>query len=152
MQKVQVLNVAGPRASKDPEIYAAVFKILEQTIQILMNEDKKSGVDFGPDTKRRPSKPPITVDQAVERLISDLSFKDKTTFANMAEVELSVLHTTVGEYIRNEFGLWSGNKDLMTSCCFFAKRDKVSEEDASSIIIRELWKRLRVTHKLRVVK
>ena len=53
MQKVQVLNVAGPRASKDPEIYADVFKILEQTIQILMNEDQKSGVDFGPDTKRK---------------------------------------------------------------------------------------------------
>jgi hypothetical protein len=70
----------------------------------------------------------------------------------MAEVELSVLHTTVGEYIRNEFGLWSGNKDLLTACCFFAKRDKVSEDDASSIIIRELWKRLRETHKLRVVK
>jgi hypothetical protein len=117
-----------------------------------MDEDKKSGVDFGSDKKRKPSKPPITVDQAVERLIAELSFKDKTTIANMAEVELSVLHTTVGEYIRNEFGLWSGNKDLMTSCCFFAKRDKVSEDDASSIIIRELWKRLRDSHKLRVVK
>ena len=152
MQKIQVLNVAGPRASKDPEIYADVFKILEQAIQILVDEDKKSGVDFGPDTKRKLSKPPITVDQAVERLISELSFKDKTIIANMAEVELSVLHTTVGEYIRNEFGLWSGNKDLLTACCFFAKRDKVSEDDASSIIIRELWKRLRDTHKLRVVK
>ncbi len=152
MQRVEVLNIAGPRASKDSEIYADVFKILEQTIQILMDEDKKSGVDFGPDTKRKPSKPPITVDQAVERLISELSFKDKTTIANMAEVELSVLHTTIGEYIRNELGLWSGNSDLLTSCGFFAKREKVSEDDASSIIIRELWKRLRETHKLRVVK
>ena len=152
MQNIQVLNVAGPRASKDPEIYADVLKILEQTIQILMDEDKKSGVDFGTDKKRKPSKTPITVDQAAERLISELSFKDKTTIANMAEVELSVLHTIVGEYIRNEFGLWSGNKDLMTSCFFFAKRDKITADDASSIIIRELWKRLRVSHKLRVVK
>jgi hypothetical protein len=78
--------------------------------------------------------------------------KDKTTIANMAEVELSDLHMNIGEYIRNEFGLWSGNKDLMTSCCFFAKRDKVSEDEASSIIIRELWKRLRETHKLRVIE
>jgi hypothetical protein len=152
MQKVQVLNVAGPRASKAPEIYADVFKILEQTIQILMDEDKKPGVDFDPDTNRKPSKPPITVDQAVKRLISELSFKDKTTIANMAEVELSVLHTTIGEHIRNEFGLWSGNSDLLTSCGFFAKREKVREDEASSIIIRELWKRLRVSHKLRVVK
>ena len=70
----------------------------------------------------------------------------------MAEIELSDLHTTIGEYIRNEFGLWAGNNDLMTSCCFFAKREKVSEDEASSIIIRELWKRLRDSHKLRVVK
>jgi hypothetical protein len=152
MQNIQILNVAGPRASKDPEIYGDVIKILAQTIQILIYEDKKSGAEYSPNTNRKPSKPPKTVDQAVERLISDLSFKDKTTIANMAEVELSVLHSTIGEYIRNEFGLWSGNKDLMTSCCFFAKRDKVSEDEASSIIIRELWKRLRESHKLRVVK
>ena len=152
MQNIQILNVAGPRASKDPDIYGDVIKVLAQTIQILIYEEKKSGAESGPDTNRKPSKPPITVDQAVERLISELSFKDKTTIANMAEVELSVLHKTTGEYIRNEFGLWSGNKDLMTSCCFFAKRDKVSEDEASSIIIKELWKRLRETHRIRVVE
>jgi hypothetical protein len=151
MQRVEVLNVAGPRASKDPEIYDDVFKILEQTIQILRDEEGRSGVESGPGAGRKPSKPPTTVDQAVERLISELSLKDKTTIANMAEIELSVLHTTIGEYIRNEFGLWTENNDLMISCCFFAKRDKVSEDDASSIIIRELWKRLRESHKMRVI-
>jgi hypothetical protein len=70
----------------------------------------------------------------------------------MAEVELSTFHTTLEEYIRNEFGLWTDNKDLMASCCFIAKRDKIHEDEASSIIIRELWKKLRETHKLRVVK
>ena len=78
--------------------------------------------------------------------------KDKTTIANMAEVELSVLHTSWGEYLRNEFGFWTGNNDLMTSCRFFAKKDKVHEDEAYSIIIRELWKKLRKTHKLRVIK
>ena len=43
MQRVEVLNVAGPRASKDPEIYGDVFEILEQTIQIIIDEDNKSG-------------------------------------------------------------------------------------------------------------
>ena len=152
MQNIQILNVAGPRASKDPEIYGDVVKILAQTIKILIYERKKSDPESGLNTNRKPSKTPKTVDQAVERLISELSFKDKTTIANMAEVELSVLHSTIGEYIRNEFGLWSGNKDLMTSCCFFAKRDKISEDEASSIIIRELWKRLRQTHRIRIVE
>ena len=152
MRNIRILNVAGPRASKDPEIYGDVVRILEQTIQILIYEDKKSGAESGPDTNRKPLNPPKTVDQAVERLISEMAFKDKSTIANMAEIELSVLHKTTGEYIRNAFGLWSGNKDLMTSCCFFAKRDKISEDEASSIIIRELWKRLRETHRIRVVE
>jgi hypothetical protein len=149
LQRVEVLNVAGPRASKDSEIYRDVVTILGKAIQILRDEESES--KHKPHHSE-PSVPPKTVNDAVNRLVSELSLKDKTMIANMAEVELSVLHTTVGEYIRNEFGLWAGNEDLMISCCFIAKRDKVSEDDASSIIIRELWKRLKESHKLRVVK
>jgi hypothetical protein len=148
LQRVDVLNVAGPRASEDPEIYRDVLTILERTIQILRDDDRTADakpIQFKP-------LPPRTVNDAVGRLILILSLKDKTTIANMAEVELSVLHTTLGEYIRNEFGLWSGNEDLLISCCFMVKRDKVSQDEASSIIIRELWKRLKESHKLRVVK
>jgi hypothetical protein len=152
MRRIEILNVAGPSASKDQQIYSDVITILKHAIQILIDEDKKSSIVSDPDTKRKNLKPPITVDQAVERLISELSLKDKTTIANMAEIELSVLYMTIDEYIRNEFGLWSGNNDLMNSCCFFAKKDKVSEDEASFTIIRELWKRLRESHKLRVVR
>jgi hypothetical protein len=149
LQRVETLNVAGPRASKDQEIYRDVVTILEIVFQIFREEKRKSEPKSH---QSKPSKPPRTVQEAVDRLVAELSLKDKTVIANMAEVELSTLHTTIGEYIRNEFGLWSGNKDLLTSCCFLAKRDKVSEDDASSIIIRELWKRLRESHKLRIVK
>jgi hypothetical protein len=70
----------------------------------------------------------------------------------LTEDELSLLHINLGEYIRNEFGLWSGNEDLMSSCCTIAKTDKIHEDTASTIIIEKLWERLRGTHKLRVVK
>ena len=152
MQRVEVLNVAGPRASKDRQIYSDAVIILEQVIKILADEDENSSVDFSPDTKRKPLKPPKTVDQAVERLINELSLKDKTTLSNLAEDELINLHINLGEYIRNEFGLWSGNDDLMSSCCTIAKMDKIHEDTASTIIIEELWNSLRETHKLRVVK
>ena len=152
MRRIEILNIGGPRASNDQQIYSDVITILEQAIQILIDVDKKSSIVSGTNTKRKSSKPPITVDQSVKRLISELSLKDKTTIANMAEVELSDLHLTIGDYILNEFGLWSGNDDLLNSCCFVAKKDKVGEEEASSIIIRELWKRLRETHKLRIVE
>ena len=44
MQHVKVLNVAGPRASEDRQIYSDVVIILEQVIQILTDEDWKSGM------------------------------------------------------------------------------------------------------------
>jgi Circularly permutated YpsA SLOG family/Domain of unknown function (DUF6794) len=149
MQKVDTLNVAGPRASNDTEIYRDVVTILEKTIQILRGEERRANAK---PTQFKFIRPPKTVKDAVGRLISELSLKDKTMIANMAKVELNTLHTTLGEYIRNEFGLWSGNKGLSISCCFIAKREKVSEDDASSIIIRELWKRLKESYKLRIVK
>jgi hypothetical protein len=152
LYQIKTLNVAGPRASKDPNVYVDVFRILEWALKIYrieeMSPDKKAELN-----KIKHSEPlPKTVDEAVKRLISEMPLKDKTTIANMAESELSLLHTNIGEYIRNEFGLWSGNKDLMASCCFFAKKENVNEDEASSIIIRELWKRLRETHKLRIVE
>jgi hypothetical protein len=152
MQRIEILNVAGPKASKDPTIYAAVQKILEPAIEIHNAQDSKSKVALEHEDSKKPSKPPKTVHEAVRRLIGELSLKDKTTIANMAEVELSTLYTTIGEYVREEFGLWTGNEDLMTSCCFLVKRDKVSENEASSIIIKELWKKVKETYKLRIVR
>ena len=152
LYQIKTLNVAGPSASKDPNVYVDVFRILEWTFKIFriedMSPDKKAELD-----KIKQSAPlPKTVDEAVKRLTSEMTLKDKTIIANMAETELSLLHANLGEYIRNEFDLWSGNQDLMASCRFFARKEEIHEHEASSIIIRELWKRLMETHKLRVVR
>jgi hypothetical protein len=147
LQRIEVLNVAGPRASEDPEVYNDVFRILEMTFKMHRIDERKPI-----DERKRPSNPPRTVNDAVERLSSELSLKDKVTIANMAETELSTLHANLGEYIRNEFELWHDNKDLLTSCCFFVKRDDIHVDAAFSIIIRELWKRLQETHKLKIIK
>jgi len=151
LQNIQTLNVAGPRASKDSQIYLEVFLILEMAyIMSKVQENRQSSQS----TKRitKSPEPPRTVEQAVERLTTELSLKDKTTIANMAEAELSTLHLNLGEYIRNDFGLWSGNPDLIKSCCRIAGSVNVHQDQASSIIIRELWQQLRETHRLRVVK
>jgi hypothetical protein len=152
LHHIKTLNVAGPRASKDPNIYVDAFRILEWAFKIYRMEDLSPSQKAELDKITESVPLPKTVDEAVKRLISDMSLKDSTIVANMAEIELSLLHANLGEYIRNEFGLWSGNQDLMTSCCFFAKKEKVQEDEASSIIIGELWKRLRKTHKLRIVE
>jgi hypothetical protein len=101
LRRVEILNVAGPRASEDPEIYRDVLTILEKTVQILSEEGDRKTV-----LKSRPSEssePPTTVAEAVERLIAAMALKDKTTFANMEEVDLPYLHFTLGLSIRNRF-------------------------------------------------
>ena len=152
LQRVQVLNVAGPRATKDPRIYSDVQRILEQTIQILIDEERRTSFELEHPEKGKPSNPPKTVKEAVDRLIDELSLKDRTTISNLAKDELINLHINLGEYIRNEFRLLSGNDDLLSSCRTIAKIDKIHEDTASTIIIMELWNSLRETHKFRIVK
>jgi hypothetical protein len=152
MQHVKILNVAGPRASEDSQIYSDVVIILEQVVQILTDEDKKSQIlNIHPD-KGKPSTPPKTVQEAVSRLIDGLPLKDKTTIASMAEDELITLQFTLGSNIGKEFGVWSGNRELLESCEHISGDTHLHPDFAPSVIIKELWKGLRETHKLRVVK
>jgi hypothetical protein len=152
MQRIEILNVAGPRASEDPRIYAATFRVLAHIIEMVAEQARKAEI-LAALPKRDPSiKPPQTVHESVEQLCSQLPLKDKALIANMAEVELNVLQNTLGEHIRNELGLWSQNRDLMRSCCFLAKSNNINPKEASAIIIKELWKRLRRSHKLRIIK
>jgi hypothetical protein len=101
---------------------------------------------------KQPKKEPQSVADAVERLISDLPLKDKATVANMSRNELPGLHLNLGRYIMNNFGLLSGNRELMKSCRSASKEILRHEEDAVTVIITALWEKLQQTHKLRVIK
>ena len=142
---IKVLNVAGPRASKDHRIYEAVRKVLATAIQL---DSIRSNM---PDLERLHPHLPRTVDEAVDFLMSKLPLKDKTMLAKMVEDELTYLHTTLGQYVRNRFGLWSENKSLMQSCRLRSGRD-LSEDECSAFIVRELWVKLQASHRLRAVK
>ena len=143
--RIKVLNVAGPRASKDTEIYEATKKLLKTAFQLDLIQSSM------PDAQREAPQWPATLDEAVNELISKLTLKDKTLIAKMTEGELTGLHPTLGAYIRERFGLCSGNTLLMQSCRLQSGK-RISEDEASAIIIRELWKRLRGTHQIRLVK
>src|SRR5210317_2659989 len=138
---IKILNVAGPRTSKDPAIYNDVFKILDMAYKI-----------HTVDQIRNLEKLPKTVDEAVERLIADLPLKDKTTIANMAEKDLMTLQFTLGSYIGSEFGVWTGNAELLYSCKRASGEEHVDPDHAPTVIIEKLWKQLRESHKLRAVK
>ena len=95
---------------------------------------------------------PRTVHEAVERLISELPLKYKTKIAKMNGRDLSALHATIGPHIREKYGLWTGNKDLIESCRIWSGQEEFHIDIASAMIIQATWARLRRTHTLRAVK
>jgi hypothetical protein len=94
---------------------------------------------------------PKNIDDVVDRLIEELSFKDKTKIANMSEADLVKLNMSWGVYLRNEFRLRS-NDPLLESLKSYAGVNKMTPDQASYIIIKELWERLQNAHVLKIVK
>jgi hypothetical protein len=94
---------------------------------------------------------PKTIDRAVDILMMDLSFRDKTRIANMSEANLIQFHTSYGNYIRTEFRL-PGNDPLMQSCHSHAGLESMSGSQASFVILKSLQQKLRESNVLRVIK
>jgi Circularly permutated YpsA SLOG family/Domain of unknown function (DUF6794) len=154
--RIEILNVAGPRASKDANIYHDTLTIIECTYYLGLIERVTPGAGVPgkpmPQSASRSASGPSTLAQAVQRLIAQMSLKDKATVANMLEDELPRLYIRLGDYILNRFGLLSGNAKLMESCRLEVDGPLQKEEDAAAVIIKALWQNLQQTHKMRVVK
>ena len=52
---------------------------------------------------------PKSIEEAVEMLLTDLSESDRQAIRMMSEEQLSSLHSSLGNHIRNGFGLWGSN-------------------------------------------
>jgi len=83
-----------------------------------------------------------TVDEAVNRLLSDIPIHEKRRIANLPEDGLVNLHFGLGQGIRNDFGLWAGNEALLESCRQVAGKAELHVDSASTVIIKALWARL----------
>ncbi len=94
---------------------------------------------------------PRTIEAAVEKLLEDMSRRDQTRVANMIETKLVEFHINYGIYIKNELRLW-GNEPLMEACKELAGVDRLSPDQASYIILKELQDKLLQSDVLRVVK
>ena len=154
-QNIRVLNVAGPRASKDPDIYRDARVLLESVYYLSLSaKDTKSMPDSRLPLPKPPASedPPKRVRDAAERLLGDLPLKDRVLIANMSESELPALGRTLGEYVVNRYGLATGNSALVRSCRWVGRRPLKDESEAAAVIIRALWKQLRRTHPLRRVR
>jgi hypothetical protein len=80
---------------------------------------------------------PVSVEEAVDRLIVLIDKKDLEVLRSMARRKLvGVTHFGLGMYVRNKFGLWGGNQELLDDTGY------VDVDDASVAIVEALWKRL----------
>lgn len=94
-----------------------------------------------------------TVEEVVEILYKDLSLRDRVVMAKLSEKELdSDVYLVMAKIIRKEFGLYNQNVTLINSCQNYLGTEYDSYEDPAMVIIKELWKKVRRVHHLRLVK
>jgi hypothetical protein len=147
---IEILNVAGPRASKDPNIYDATLQILETVFLLRVIDDNVPDLVYKQFEFEFKKKSPEIVDEAIDKLIADLPLKDKVEIAGMNEYELDVLHPSLGLYIRENYGLSDGGS-LLESCRELSGEKDLHADDAAIFIIRKLWEKLQETHRIRSV-
>ncbi len=94
---------------------------------------------------------PSTLTEAVDRLMSTLSPKQIDAIRHIPHADLITLHFSLGMSIRNTFGLWKENDDLLRACFPDASDPYLREivmhdpDRASGVIVKALWERLRLS-------
>jgi hypothetical protein len=153
--EIEVLNVAGPRASKNPAIYQATVDIIE-TVFYLDLIDDTIPASFTATPKRRAEMVkgilPQTVEEATDKLLSKLSLRDKTMIANIPKDNVMDLYHSLGEHMQNEVRLWLTNESLLKSCRSISGDKHLSEDGASLVIVKLLWEKLQNTNVLKIVR
>jgi hypothetical protein len=148
--RIRVLNVAGPRASHDPGIYADVKMILETVVYMqFMAQEKKWPHVFAPC-----SDPvfPDRVDAAVDLLTPDLPLKAKTDIARLDPTEIDLLYFSWLEDLRFRLGLDAGNRGLLDDCRQREKLDYFTVEDAVMAVIKAVKSACDQACQLRIIK
>ena len=152
---IELLNVTGSRASEDSDIYRDTFYIVEGTILLSLVHAKSGEKLADYDRKELIDKlpiPPKTVDEAVDRMMSELDLESKVKIANMDLNNLASVHFELHVYFKNAFGVWHGNKELLADCRAMSGEPIRDEDEATFVILKALWEKLRGTHTLKVVK
>ncbi len=140
---IEVLNVAGSRASKDPKIYEKTYHVLNYVYWLCQVKSGATNIRLDQ---------PKTVDETVEQIIAEMPLSDKLAVAKFTEEQNVILKHTLGIYLRNQLRHKAVNKELMEDCQAKSGIEGLDEDEAATVILRELWNKLRETHKLKVVK
>ena len=151
---IETMNVTGSRASEDSDIYRDTAYIIEGVILLGLIHAKSGEHLTDYDRKELLEKlpiPPKTVDEAVDKILNELDLESKVKIANMDLNYLTSVHFELYMYFKNAFGVWHGNKELLADCRATSGEPIRNEDEATFVILKALWERLRGAHTLRVV-
>jgi len=151
--KIQTLNVAGPRLSHDPWIYMDVKTILETLLYLFFLDTQqeeviKNHISSGPVKEAFPQ----TIKDAIDLICDDLPLKTKIFIAKFEPKNISLLYFGMLEYLRHRVGFDTENKALLKLCSSYTVGDICTIEDAVMEILKRLKQDLETDHILRVVK
>ena len=94
---------------------------------------------------------PQTVKTAVAALVELLDDQQKAEVAALAKDDLIELHFGLGQYVRNPFGLWGANPELLDDCARERAKQHgdtdspalmIHPDDASLFLLETLWHRV----------
>ena len=90
-----------------------------------------------------PAEPlPATLEAAVEDIVARVSEQEKEVLRHTKREDLILYHHSWGMVIRNEYGLWGGNKALLLSAC---GGRMCHPDDASMKIIEKVWEMVQLS-------
>jgi hypothetical protein len=151
--QIEVLNVAGPRASHDPGIYFDVKSILEAVFYMMFLDsgEEESFKSLVPDLFGKENFPE-TKQEAIELLAQELPLKTKTFIARLPHKKIQYLYFGWLDYVKQRLGLDSGNEALFTQ--IRRKKDPMTFtiEDGVMEIVKALKQALEINYCLKVIK
>ncbi len=151
---LDIINIAGPRAGKDPFIYNTVRTIIETVIYMMLIEAEPDDLKFNDFIlmERRSTEHIKTLDAAVKFLADIMHLKTKSCIANSDGKNIASLYFSMSDYIKVKTGLDSDNKDLLNDCAEKSGFDSIEIEDAVMVILKALKAFLEKKYILRVIK
>ena len=152
---LSILHVTGPSEREDHKIYAATLDILQAVYFLNLTEtsmNQPMGVKELLDQPQNIHPQPKTADAAIDIIVNEMHLKDRTLMANLREEEVAPLQLTLGLYIKEKLDVWSKDTLFFDSCVAAAEKENLDKTNMPMVFIKMLWKKLRDTHRLRVVK
>ncbi len=151
--KIQILNIAGPRQSHEPAIYTDTKVILETMFYLLFLDTNQDQIikDYIPSAPVKEDFPQ-TLKHAVALICDDLSLKTRIFIARIKKKQIYLLYFAMLEYLRHRVGFDLKNEILLKNCSLKMQNQTCTIEDAVMEILKQLKQYLERDHKLRIVK